>query len=330
MDSRVILEARQVKRYFPLTQGIIAVKVRGWVKAVDRVDLELREGETLGLVGESGSGKSTLSRLFLMLQKPTGGSLYFEGKDFSAFTRDDYVKYRRHVQAVFQDPLASLNPRMRAGSIVAEPLPVGVPRREAREKVEQVLSNVGLPPDCGSLFPHEFSGGQRQRIAIARALVTHPKAIVLDEPVSALDVSIRAQVLNLLRDIQERLGMSYLLISHDLGTLRFITRRLAVLYAGKVVEMGPSADVYREPLHPYTQALLSAILPLHRTPGKNHQIVRGEPPSPVAFPPGCRFHPRCPYAMPRCSNEEPRLVQVSPDRSVACFLHSSESVAQEG
>jgi oligopeptide transport system ATP-binding protein len=296
----------------------VLTRVTGWVKAVDEVKVTLREGETVGLVGESGSGKTTLAKLFLLLERPTEGTLRFYGKDLEQFTREDFARYRQAVQAVFQDPWSSLNPRMRVATIIAEPLPQGTLKAEAKERVAQVLSEVGLSLASGDRFPHEFSGGQRQRIAVARALVTYPKSIILDEPVSALDVSIRAQVLNLLKDIQQRLGLAYFVISHDLATMRYISNRLNVMYAGKIVETGESQEVYSVPLHPYSQALLSAALPLHPSFRKSRIVLSGEVPSPLNPPSGCRFHPRCPLRMPICANLEPLLKEATPGRLVAC------------
>jgi oligopeptide/dipeptide ABC transporter ATP-binding protein len=318
VSARSILEGTRLRKYFAATKGLLFTRVRGWIKAVDGVDVTLQEGETVGLVGESGSGKTTLAKLFLLLERPTDGTLRFYGKDLAQFTPEDFARYRQTVQAVFQDPWSSLNPRMRVATIIAEPLPRETPKSQARERVAQVLSEVGLSAASGERFPHEFSGGQRQRIAVARALVTYPKSIILDEPVSALDVSIRAQVLNLLKDIQQRLGLSYFVISHDLATMRYISNRLNVMYAGKIVETGRSEEVYRNPLHPYSQALLSAALPLHPSFRKSRVVLSGEVPSPLNPPSGCRFHPRCPLRMAICSEREPLLEEPAPGRLVAC------------
>jgi oligopeptide/dipeptide ABC transporter ATP-binding protein len=318
MSQPTILEGTALRKHFPVTKGLLLSRVTGWVKAVDQVSVTLQEGETVGLVGESGSGKTTLAKLFLLLERPTDGTLRFYGKDLGQFTREDLARYRQTVQAVFQDPWSSLNPRMRVATIVAEPLPKETPKAQARERLAQVLSEVGLSAASADRFPHEFSGGQRQRIAVARALVTYPKSIILDEPVSALDVSIRAQVLNLLKDIQQRLGLSYFVISHDLATMRYISNRLNVMYAGKIVETGQSQEIYRNPLHPYSCALLSAALPLHPSFRKSRIVLAGEVPSPLHPPPGCRFHPRCPLRMPICSEVEPLLKEAAPGRLVAC------------
>jgi len=319
----VKLEAIGLKKYFPVTSGFSMSGSRGWVKALDGVSVQVAEGETLGIVGESGSGKTTLARLFLLLERPTAGSLLFDGKAIGDFERDDLARYRRAVQAVFQDPYSSLNPRMRVGDIVAEPLPSGngLSRAEVSDRVREVLQLVGLSREGAALYPHEFSGGQRQRIAIARALVTYPKFIILDEPVSALDVSIRAQILNLLKHLQEKLGLAYMIISHDLAAARYLATRLAVMYAGKLVETGACDSVYTEPLHPYTEALLSAALPLHPSARRQRIILSGEVPNPVNPPSGCRFHPRCPRALPRCTDQEPEWREIKPSRFTACHLY---------
>jgi len=319
----MILQGIGLKKHFPVTGGFSVGGVRGWIKAVDGVSVQVAEGETLGIVGESGSGKTTLAKLFLLLERPTAGSLLFDGKEIQAFGRDDFRRYRRAVQAVFQDPYSSLNPRMRVGDIVAEPLPPenGGSRAEVRGRVGEVLELVGLRRESAALYPHEFSGGQRQRIAIARALVTYPKFIILDEPVSALDVSIRAQILNLLKHLQEKLGLAYVMISHDLAAARYLATRLAVMYAGKLVETGACAAVYGEPLHPYTQALLSAALPLHPSARRQRIVLAGEVPNPMKPPAGCRFHPRCPRAMEQCQSQEPEWQEVKPGRFTACHLY---------
>jgi oligopeptide transport system ATP-binding protein len=286
--------------------------------------VQVAEGETLGIVGESGSGKTTLAKLFLLLTKPTTGSLRFHDQEVSTFTKADLAGYRHAVQAVFQDPYSSLNPRMRVADIVAEPLPTeaSTNRATVRERVAQALELVGLNQASVALYPHEFSGGQRQRIAIARALVTYPKLIILDEPVSALDVSIRAQILNLLKGLQERLGLAYVMISHDLAAARYLSTRLAVMYAGKLVEMGECDAVYAAPQHPYTQALLSAALPLHPAIRRQRIILQGEIPNPLHPPSGCRFHPRCPQVMPQCQTLEPAWKAIKPGHDTACHLYT--------
>jgi len=320
----MLLQGIGLTKYFPVSTGWLAGQARGWIKAVDGVSLQVAEGETLGIVGESGSGKTTLAKLFLLLTKPTSGALLFDGQEVSAFAKEDLTRYRRAVQAVFQDPYSSLNPRMRVADIIAEPLPpeVSASRATMRERVAQALELVGLNQESAALYPHEFSGGQRQRIAIARALVTYPKLIILDEPVSALDVSIRAQILNLLKGLQERLGLAYVMISHDLAAARYLSTRLAVMYAGKLVEMGECDTVYATPRHPYTQALLSAALPLHPAIRRQRIILQGEIPNPMHPPSGCRFHPRCPQAMPQCQTLEPAWKAIEPGHDTACHLYA--------
>jgi peptide/nickel transport system ATP-binding protein len=318
-----MLQGVGLTKYFPVTGALAVGRARGVIKALDGVSVQVAEGETLGIVGESGSGKTTLARLFLLLERPTAGSLLFDGKEVQTFGRDDLQRYRRSVQAVFQDPYSSLDPRMRVEHIVAEPLPPenGLSRAATRERVTDVLELVGLRRESIALYPHEFSGGQRQRIAIARALVTYPKFIILDEPVSALDVSIRAQILNLLKRLQEKLGLAYVMISHDLAAARYLATRLAVMYAGKLVETGECDAVYSEPLHPYTEALLSAALPVHPSARRPRIVLPGEVPNPINPPAGCRFHPRCPRAMPQCRSEEPEWKEVKPRRFTACHLY---------
>jgi len=320
----MLLQGIGLTKYFPVSTGWLVGPARGWIKAVDGVSVQVAEGETLGIVGESGSGKTTLAKLFLLLTRPTSGSLLFADQEVSTFTKEDLTRYRRAVQAVFQDPYSSLNPRMRVADIVAEPLPpeTSASRATVRERVAQALELVGLSQESVALYPHEFSGGQRQRIAIARALVTYPKLIILDEPVSALDVSIRAQILNLLKGLQERLGLAYVMISHDLAAARYLSTRLAVMYAGKLVEMGECDAVYATPRHPYTQALLSAALPLHPAIRRQRIILQGEIPNPVHPPSGCRFHPRCPQAMPQCQTLEPAWKAIEPGHDTACHLYA--------
>jgi len=320
----MLLQGIALKKYFPAATGLLPGKTRGWIKAVDGVNVQVDKGETLGIVGESGSGKTTLAKLFLLLERPTAGSLLFGGKEIEAFDKADLAQYRRAVQTVFQDPYSSLNPRMRVEDIVAEPLlpEMGLSRATVRERVAEVLALVGLSQESAALYPHEFSGGQRQRIAIARALVTYPQLIILDEPVSALDVSIRAQILNLLKGLQERLGLAYVIISHDLAAARYLSTHLAVMYAGKLVEVGACDAVYTAPLHPYTQALLSAALPLHPTARRQRIVLSGEMPDPLHLPSGCRFHPRCPHAMPQCAVDEPVWKEVRSGQATACHLHA--------
>jgi oligopeptide/dipeptide ABC transporter ATP-binding protein len=313
-----LLEARNLLKHFTVKRGLLGSDL---VRAVDGVSFSIETGRTLGVVGESGCGKTTTARLVLGLETPTSGVMAFDGRDLQTLDGAARRTYRRSVQAVFQDPYASLNPRMRAGDIAAEPLLVDgrVDRSAARERVRRLLPLVGLPERAADLFPHEFSGGQRQRIAIARALASEPRLIVLDEPVSALDVSIRAQILNLLRELQAQLGLAYLFIAHDLAAVAHMSHTVAVMYLGRIVEFGEAQRIARDPRHPYTQALFSAALPAHPDESREEIILPGEPPSPVAPPSGCRFHPRCPQAMPRCSTEDP-LLRLAADRQVACHL----------
>jgi oligopeptide/dipeptide ABC transporter ATP-binding protein len=316
-----VLEAKNLMKHFPVKRGLFSRQV-GAVRAVDDISFTIDPGKTLGLVGESGCGKTTTAKMVLLLEQPTGGIMRFEGQDLQTLDGGSLRAYRRSVQAVFQDPYASLNPRMRVGSIIMEPLITNepLPAPEVRKRLLRLLELVGLPERAAELFPHEFSGGQRQRIAIARALSLSPKVVVLDEPVSALDVSIRAQILNLLRDLQAQLGVSYLFIAHDLAAVAHMSHTIAVMYLGKVVEVGDAETLAKTPKHPYTQALFSAALPSHPDERRDEIILAGEVPSPMNPPSGCRFHPRCPHAMPRCSTEEPKLLPES-GRLVACHLY---------
>ena len=328
--STSLLEIRQLTKHFPVTRGTIRQETVGVVKAVDGVSYTINGGETLGLVGESGCGKTTTAKLILLLEKPTSGSILFQGRDAHSLPRKELQAYRRAVQAVFQDPYSSLNPRLRIGRFIAEPLVVNTDWSQAqiKERVRELLTLVGLSPGAVNLFPHEFSGGQRQRIAIARALALQPNLIVLDEPVSALDVSIRAQIMNLLQDLQEQFGLSYLLIAHDLAAILHLSTTVIVMYLGKVVENASSKALSTQPLHPYTQALFSAALPSHPDEPGQEMIIAGEIPSPLNPPTGCRFHPRCPEAMPICSQVEPPLQAQSHDQLVACHLYTGESTSQ--
>jgi oligopeptide/dipeptide ABC transporter ATP-binding protein len=318
-----LVEALNLAKLFPVKRGLFA-RSDERVRAVDGVCFAIPSGKTLGLVGESGCGKTTTAKLVLRLETPTGGAIHFQGRDLQALDGTGLREYRRSVQAVFQDPFASLSPRMRVGSIIAEPLVTNeaLTRAEVKRRVLRLLDVVGLPDRSADLFPHEFSGGQRQRIAIARALALSPKLIVLDEPVSALDVSIRAQILNLLRDLQAQLGLSYLFIAHDLAAVAHMSHTIAVMYLGKIVETGDAEMIAKAPKHPYTRALFSASLPTHPEELREEIILPGEVPSPLRPPSGCRFHPRCPHAMAQCSQEEPRLLPVD-GRLAACHLYSS-------
>ncbi|MCK9273882.1 MAG: ATP-binding cassette domain-containing protein [Syntrophales bacterium] len=321
--SEPLLEVRNLTKYFPVVKNRLFFSNRtAEVRAVDDISFTIHKGETFGLVGESGCGKTTTSRLILFLEKITGGTLLFEGKDISKMNPAEFDRYRASVQAVFQDPYSSLSPRMKVGNIIAEPIIVNnsAPRKEVSEKISALLALVGLRKDAHELYPHEFSGGQRQRIAIARALAPNPQLIVLDEPVSALDVSIRAQIMNLLHDIQKKMHTTFLLIAHDLAVVKHMSNRIGVMYLGKLVEIGESEELYSNPVHPYTQALLSAALPSHPDIPRKMIILPGEVPSPLNPPAGCRFHPRCFKAEGICSRQTPSLKEVSSGHLVACHF----------
>jgi oligopeptide/dipeptide ABC transporter ATP-binding protein len=317
----VVLEAAHLSKHFRARRGLFGS--RGVVRAVDGVSFAIESGKTLGVVGESGCGKTTTAKLVLGLEEPTAGDIRFEGRDLATLDAAGRRHYRRSVQAVFQDPYASLNPRMRVGAIIAEPLVTNeaVPADKVRARIARLLDLVALPSRSADLFPHEFSGGQRQRIAIARALALSPRLVVLDEPVSALDVSIRAQILNLLRDLQEQLGLSYLFIAHDLAAVAHMSHTILVMYLGKLVESGEAQKLVEAPKHPYTRALFSAALPSSPDERREEIVLSGEVPSPLKPPPGCHFHPRCPQAMERCKREAPSLVPVE-GRLVACHLYT--------
>lgn len=312
--ARPLLEVNSLQKYFPVTRGLLS-RVVANVKAVENVTFSIQPGETLGLVGESGSGKTTVGRCILRLIEPTKGSVIFKGSEVTELGTTDLRKIRRHMQIVFQDPWGSLNPRMRVSGIVGEPLDIHekLSGSERSDRVAELLRRVGLDPSYARRFPHEFSGGQRQRLGVARALATNPDFLVLDEPVSALDVSVQAQVVNLLQDLQQELGLTYLFIAHDLAVVEHISTRVAVMYLGHIVELADRDDLYRNPLHPYTQALLSAV-PVPSPGGRRKRItLGGDVPTPLNPPTGCPFHTRCPIArFPHCAEEKPKLVEHPP------------------
>ncbi len=319
--SEALIKVEGLKKYFPVG-GILFTK--GWVKAVDNVSFEIRKGETLGLVGESGCGKTTTGKLILKLLKPTAGKIYFDGKDVTKLRGKALKEFRRQANIVFQDPYSSLDPRMTVFNIIMEPVRIHkIHVDDPEEFIIKLLYEVGLNETHLYRYPHEFSGGQRQRIAIARTLALRPKFIVLDEPTSALDVSVQAQILNLLKDLQRKYELTYLFISHNLGVVKYMSDRIAVMYLGKLVELAPAKKLFESPLHPYTKALLSSIPIPDPELAKSKERIRvsGEPPSPIDPPPGCRFHPRCPHATEKCRKEEPMLKEVEKDHFVACWLY---------
>jgi len=317
-----LLRVEGLRKYYAFTKGVLLTQSLGEVKAVDDVSFTIRAGETLGLVGESGCGKTTTSRMILKLEEPTAGRVLLNGDPVHSLSGPALREYRARVQAVFQDPWSSLNPRMTVGRTIAESLIVtGWGSRAAiRQRVEELLQHVGLRRDQASQYPHEFSGGQRQRIALAAALASRPQLIVLDEPVSALDVSIRAQMMNLLKDIQAEDNVAYLLVAHDLATVRHMTDQTAVMYLGKIVEYAPTPSLFENVAHPYTKALFSAVLPPDPARRDEEIVLAGEVPSPLHPPSGCRFHTRCPFTMPQCARDEPQMTEIAPGHFAACHL----------
>jgi oligopeptide/dipeptide ABC transporter ATP-binding protein len=330
-EKAPMLEAEHVQLYFPIKKGVLIDRTVGNVHAVDDVSMRLDEGETMGVVGESGCGKSTLARCFVRLLEPTAGAIRYRGQDITHLGRKALDPMRREVQLVFQDPVASLNPRKRVGQIVGTPLRLhGMDGSKVDSRVRDLLDRVGLNPEHINRFPHEFSGGQRQRIGIARALAVDPRLIVLDEPVSALDVSIQAQVVNLLDDLQDDLGLSYVFIAHDLSVVRHVSDHIAVMYLGKLMELSPARELYSKPMHPYTEALLEAI-PIpdpEENSRRERNVIGGEPPNPINPPSGCRFHTRCPHATEICSAVEPPLAEYAGGHVTACH-HPRNVTAQE-
>ncbi len=329
MTEEDFIRVEDLKKHFPVRQGILAslrAKYAPMVKAVDGINFTIPRGSIFGIVGESGSGKTTAGRVVLRLVEPTSGSIYFNGEDITKFDTEKMKGLRREMQLIFQDPFESLNPRMTIYEAVVEPLEIhkiGNSNEERRKLVSEALEEVQLipPEDFLFRFPHELSGGQRQRVAIARALILRPKFIVADEPVSMLDVSIRTEVLNLMLDLQEKFGLTYLFITHDLAIARYMSSRVGVMYLGKIIEIGDVRDVLDDPDHPYTQALMSAVPVPDAAKKRGDLPIRGETPQPINLPPGCRFNPRCPYAFDRCFKEEPGLFTVEPGHGAACFLY---------
>lgn len=320
--DKPLLDVRDLQKHFPIGGSFFGAR-RALVKAVDGISFTIKAGETLGLVGESGCGKTTTSKLVLAAEAPTSGTIEFEGRNVGQLRGPALQDYRRKVQVVFQDPYSSLSPRMRVGDIIAEPIKAheSLSSADVRARVAHLLELVGFRPDVARLFPHEFSGGQRQRLAIARALSTSARLVVLDEPVSALDVSIRAHIIDLLEQIQQRLAVSYLFIAHDLAAVAHLSQQTAVMYLGKLVEVAESLELCARPLHPYTKALFAASLPSHPDEPREEIVLSGEVPSAVDPPRGCHFHPRCPFVMSRCAEYEPPLVELSAGHKVACHLY---------
>lgn len=329
MEAQTLLRVNGVKKYFPVRKGFLFSQTTGNVKAVDDVSFAIGVGETVALAGESGCGKTTTAKLILGLQRPTEGEILLDEENIHLVRGDAYRSFRKRVQAVFQDPWSSLNPRMRVSDTVAEALTVGhsASRREIRERVQKVMTDVGLDPAYASRFPHEFSGGQRQRVAVAAALASNPELIILDEPVSALDVSIRAQIMNLFKDIQQQYGVSYLLIVHDLATARYMAHKVAIMYLGKIVEYAATEELFNNPMHPYTKALFSAALPSDPTVETQELVLEGEVPSPINPPGGCPFHTRCPMKIGRiCETDPPALTpRQRQEHWVSCHLYTHKN-----
>ncbi len=317
----VVIRLDGLTKHFAVTKGVILQKTVGWVRAVENVSFSVKRGETLALVGESGCGKTTTTKVILRLEEPTSGHVYFNGEDVHALEGEALKRYRTQVQAVFQDPFSSLSPRMRVRDIILEPLMLNrkLSKEEQRTLAEQIMVRVGLNANQIDLYPHEFSGGQRQRIAVARALVSHPDLVLLDEPVSALDVSVQAQIMNLLKDLQAEDGVSFLLVAHNLATVRYLAHEVVVMYLGQVVEHAPTEELFENTLHPYTQALFSAALTADPDIERELIVLEGEVPSPIDPPSGCRFHTRCPVAIEECSRIEPALREIAPDHFAACI-----------
>jgi oligopeptide/dipeptide ABC transporter ATP-binding protein len=325
MTTQPLLAVEDLKKHFPIHRGILS-RVAGQVYAVDGVSFHIDPGETLGLVGESGCGKSTVGRTLMKLLEPTSGKIRIRGEDITGLDAEQMMPYRRQMQMIYQDPYASLNPRMSAGDIVGEPLIIHkvANRHERHDRVAALFERVGLRPALMHSFPHEFSGGQRQRVGIARALALSPHLIVGDEPVSALDVSIQAQIINLLMDLQDEYKLSYLFVAHDLAVVEHISHRVAVMYLGRIVEMTDKTSLFEMPLHPYTEGLLSSVpIPKSNAKSRKRVILKGDVPSPINPPPGCHFHTRCPYAMPRCREDVPALRELKPRHWASCHLHDT-------